>query len=90
MFYRWPMNHALTQSRGARRFWWRPEALLHKSGDGRTVSLPLPLPLPLPLTLTLTLTDLCCAPRKRRSDCGEAVQDGCPDLKLGDLAVEVA
>jgi hypothetical protein len=30
------------------------------------------------------------APRERRSEGGEAVQDGCPDLKLGNLAIEVA
>src|SRR3990167_7428589 len=35
-------------------------------------------------------TDLSCALRNGGSECGEAVEDGGPDLKFGDLAGEIA
>ena len=45
---------------------------------------------PLKAGVSFPWTELFCGLRERRPECGEAVQDGRPDRKLGDLAVEVA
>src|SRR3990167_7323930 len=52
--------------------------------DGFVAQIPLRSECPFPWT------DLSCALRNGCSECGEAVEDGGPDLKFGDLAVEIA